>query len=338
MSKTIDTDKFSSVLRQKSVDLSSHRLLVTRLAGSEQEGDLSAPPNCNGFGRIRHFRRKTSDVWPTNPLPIDPACKALGLNATDELAAQVFQNASCNWRCWYCYVPFALLNANPAHSSWMSPADLIDLYLRETNQPIVIDLTGGQPDLVPEWVPWMMKELTDRGMADQVYLWSDDNLSNDYFWQYLSENERRVVAEYKNYGKVCCFKGFNPSSFSFNTQASADLFERQFALMDRCISSGIDVYAYATFTTLTKEGIADDMKLFLDRLQSIHPNLPLRLVPLEIQAFSPVVNRMEERHEESVKNQQFAITAWVDELIKRFSSSERQTRICDVSISLGGLT
>lgn len=88
MGKIIDTDKFSSVLRQKSVDLSSHRLLITRLAGSEQEGDLSAPPNCNGFGRIRHFRRKTSDGWPPNPLPIDPACKALGLNATDELETE----------------------------------------------------------------------------------------------------------------------------------------------------------------------------------------------------------------------------------------------------------
>jgi len=337
MGKTIDTDKFSTILRQKSVDLSSNRLLVTRLAGSEQESDLSAPTNCNGFGRIRHFRRLTSDGWPSNPLPIDPACKALGLNTTDDLTAQVFQNASCNWRCWYCYVPFALLNANLSHSSFLSPSELIDLYLSEVNRPIVIDLTGGQPDLVPEWVPWMMKELTDRGLADQVYLWSDDNLSNDYFWKYLSENERRVVSEYKNYGKVCCFKGFSASSFSFNTRASSEMFDRQFALMERYISSGIDVYAYATFTTLTSDGVADDMKSFLDRLQSIHPNLPLRVVPLEIQAFSPVIDRMDETHEVSIRKQQFAINAWLDELKRRFSFSELATRICDVSIEMGAL-
>ncbi len=159
MGKTIDTDKFSTILRQKSVDLSSNRLLVTRLAGSEQELDLSAPTNCDGFGRIRHFRRLTSDGWPSNPLPIDPACKALGLKTTDDLTAQVFQNASCNWRCWYCYVPFALLNANLSHSSFLSASELIALYLNEVNRPMVIDLTGGQPDLVPEWVPWMMKAL-----------------------------------------------------------------------------------------------------------------------------------------------------------------------------------
>ena len=65
-----------------------------------------------GFGRIRHFRRSTSPGWPSNPLPIDPACKFLGTPAEDVARAQVFQNAVCNWRCWYCFVPFELLSAN----------------------------------------------------------------------------------------------------------------------------------------------------------------------------------------------------------------------------------
>jgi len=53
----------------------------------------------------------------------------------------------------------------------------------------MIDLSGGQPDLTPEWIPWMMEELNNRGLTDKVYLWSDDNLSNDYFWKYLSDAE-----------------------------------------------------------------------------------------------------------------------------------------------------
>src|SRR5690606_36319878 len=127
-----------------------------------------------------HFRREASPGWPPNPLPIDPASKILGITAADLLRAQVFQNASCNWRCWYCFVPFSLLGANEALSGWLSASELIDLYLNESSRPRVIDLSGGQPELVPEWVPWMMRELTDRGLEREVYLWSDDNLSNDY--------------------------------------------------------------------------------------------------------------------------------------------------------------
>jgi len=112
----IDTDKFSSTLRDKSVDTVNRRLLITRLEGSEQESDFTVPANCGGLGRIRHFNRETSAGWPDNPLPIDPACRALQLPPTDSVRAQVFQNASCNWRCWYCYVPFPLLNGDPTKS------------------------------------------------------------------------------------------------------------------------------------------------------------------------------------------------------------------------------
>jgi hypothetical protein len=159
MSALIDTDRVSARYRESAIDLKGHRLLVTNFRGTEQERDLSEPPNCRGFGRIRHFRRETNAGWPPNPLPIDPACKALGLPATDLLRAQVFQNAVCNWRCWYCYVPFPLLAGNREHSDWLSPATIINLYLDQPEPPSVIDLTGGQPDLTPEWVPWMMAEL-----------------------------------------------------------------------------------------------------------------------------------------------------------------------------------
>ena len=105
--------------------------------------------------------RDDGDGWPHNPLPIDPACRALRLSNDDALQAQVFQNAACNWRCWYCYVPFRLLDAVEAAGAWLSADDLVDLYLRESEatRPGMIDLTGGQPELVPEWVPWMMEAL-----------------------------------------------------------------------------------------------------------------------------------------------------------------------------------
>ena len=241
----IDTNQVSKKYRDEAIDIAGKKLLMTQLSGSDQEADLTLPPNCRGFGRIRHFQRATNTNYPPNSLPIDPAARALGLPSSLEiLKAQVFQSAVCNWRCWYCYVPFNLLSANPSQSAWFTADELLDLYQEQENPPRVIDLSGGQPDLTPEWVPWMMEALTKRGLEKDVYLWSDDNLSNDYFWHFLDDSQKAMVKEYVNYGRVCCFKGFDATSFAFNTKADPNLFDRQFELMKRFIELGIDLYAY----------------------------------------------------------------------------------------------
>lgn len=331
----INTDVVSARYREQSIDLAAGRLLVTNFRNTEQEEDFTEPANCEGFGRVRHFHRKTSEGWPENPLPIDPACKALGLQPVDMLRAQVFQNASCNWRCWYCFVPFDLLAANRKYSDWLTPAQMIDLYLEQPAPPKMIDLTGGQPDLVPEWVPWMMNEVRARGLESEIYLWSDDNLSNDYFWRFLSDEEREVIAGYNNYGRVCCFKGFNAESFAFNTLAEPALFNRQFELMGRLLTAGIDLYAYATITSPSAEGIRDDVGRFMDRLQSLDENLPLRTVPLEVEVFTPVQNRLDEVKRQALKNQWIAVEAWQREMERRFRSEDRALNIADVPLRGG---
>ena len=319
---SIKTDDVSESLRSSSINLDEQKLLITNYVGTQQEKDLTVPPNCGGYGRIRHFYRETSEGWPSNPLPIDPAAKALGVQSTDLLKAQVFQNASCNWRCWYCYVPFNLLSANQKHSGWLSCEDLVDLYLAETERPVVIDLSGGQPDLVPEWIPWMMRVLKERGLAEQVYLWSDDNLSNDYFWKYVTTEDRQLVASYQNYGKVCCFKGFDRQSFAFNTKAAPELFDRQIKLFKRSVDLGIDVYGYATFTSPEKPK-QETMSEFLDALQEIGSEIPLRVIPLEIQEFSPSNQRsLEQVHQDAMRYQHLAISFWTNEMRRRFAPSQ----------------
>jgi uncharacterized Fe-S cluster-containing radical SAM superfamily protein len=227
---SIPTDEYSADLRTRAIRPETQQILISRIAGSDQELDLSEPPNCDGYGRVRHFRLTTTPPWPTNQLPIAPASHALGIPTADVMTAQVFQNAACNWRCWYCFVPFSMLSAKTSNSAWLSAAEMIDLYLAEAedHRPLVIDCSGGQPDLVPEWVPWMLRELRKRGLGESVYLWSDDNLSNDYFWRYVSPPDRQLLASSSHYGRVCCFKGFDEASFAFNTKAAPSLFTRQF--------------------------------------------------------------------------------------------------------------
>jgi uncharacterized Fe-S cluster-containing radical SAM superfamily protein len=329
---SIDTDRISAKYRVAAIDRVGHRLLVTDFRGTEQEQDLSEPTNCGGVGRIRHFRRGGTKRWPSNPLPIDPASRALRLPLVDGIRAQVFQNAVCNWRCWYCFVPFQLLAAHPKHSIWLTPEELIARYLSQPTPPQMIDLTGGQPDLTPEWVPWMMEALEAQGLSQSVYLWSDDNLSTDYLWTYLSDDERMRMATYRNYGRVCCFKGFDTESFTFNTAATPDCFDRQFVLMDRLLDLGIDIYAYATFTTPSPNGMEDAIQSFCDRLQHLDEYLPLRLVPLEVQVFTPVKRRLTPAMHSAMEYQYQAVELWQRELERRFSCQERSWNIADVPL------
>lgn len=328
----IKTDELSLKLRERSIRPETKQLLITRFDGSAQEDDLTEQPNCGGYGRIHHFRIATHDPWPDNPLPILPAAYRLQVPVERVTNAQVFQNAACNWRCWYCYVPYALLAANEQLAAWLSPSQLIDLYLAEGRRPLVIDCSGGQPDLVPEWVPWMMNELDHHGISDAVYLWSDDNLSNDYFWRYLTREQVRTVAEYRNYGRVCCFKGYGHSSFAFNTRADPALFDRQFSLLARLNDLRIDLYAYATFTAPDDSDLAKEMRSFIDRLQDIHERLPLRLVPLRIENYGVVSPRLKDVHLRALAIQEQAIIAWNEELRRRFTACELSAPMPTISL------
>jgi len=332
MTPIIDTDDFSTKLRAKAVRPATRELLVTRLAGSDQVQDLTEKPLCDGFGRIRHFKRVSSTDWVLNPLPIDPAAHRLGLPVTDGVNALVFQNAACNWRCWYCFVPFKLLNADERYAAWFTADQLVDLYLAAGRPTPMIDLSGGQPELTPEWVPWMMEALERRGLADKVFLWSDDNLSTDYFWRYLPAKEIERVRAYRMYSKVCCFKGFDSESFAFNTRAAPELFDRQFELFARYLALGIDLYAYATFTAPRALGIERKMGIFVDRLQRIHPALPLRTVPLEIIGYGVVEDRDFKQQAEAMDAQRAAIEAWKRELERRFPSELRGRSIVEIDL------
>jgi hypothetical protein len=105
---------------------------------------------------------------------------------------------------------------------------------------------------------------------------------------------------------------------------------QQLSLFRRYIELGIDLYAYATFTTPNTSNIKEDMSRFVDDLQRIRVNLPLRVVPLEIQNFAPMKSRVREEQKRAMQNQWSAIGCWQSELERRFSESERTQRISDV--------
>lgn len=335
--KLIDTATFAPTMRERILRPGSREILISRFTGSGQEADLSVPANCGGLGRVRHFERGTAEGWPENPLPLDPAIATLGLLRADRIRAQVFQNAACGWRCWYCFVPFNMLSGNEALGEWVTAQTLVDRYLAEPDRPAMIDLSGGSPDLTPEWVVWTMEALERRGVHETTYLWSDDNLSTDYVFTKLDEAQRARLAGYRNYGRVCCFKGFDADAFAFNTGADASAFEGQFQIFDRYLDLGLDLYGYVTLTGPDPAAVTAGVPRLLDRLQTLHPNLPLRVAPLRIHDFTPTKDRVEKmgqaRFAVAGPVQEAAIALWNAEMVRRFDPVQRAMNVADVPMS-----
>lgn len=324
MTAMIDTDRSAGRMRARIIQPDERRILVSRIADSRQESDVTSPTNCGGLGRIRHFRRGTSDDWPENFLPIDPACSALGLDRSELLEAQVFQNAACAWRCWYCYVPFEMLGGDERRGEWVEASELVTRYASLADRPPILDLSGGSPDLTPEWVLWTMEALEELRIADDVYLWSDDNLSTDYLFRHLAAEDLQRMARYRNYGRVGCFKGFDPSSFAFNTGANMDGYERQFDIFARTLDVGFDLYAYVTLTgpDLTDAEIEQRVGTFVERLARLDARLPFRTVPLRIDPFGPLRERpTASRFASADRVQQVAIRTWRATLASRSQST-----------------
>ena len=324
----LDIKKLSQKLRSLGISREDHEILLANFGNTEQGRDFKLPANCRGFGRIHHFRRLQGEGWPLDPLPIDPALRALGFPDADEISAEVFQSAICNLRCWYCYVDRRLITANPECSSLLSVQEMLDLYLSEENRPPMIDLSGGQPDLVPEWILWFADIIHSRRLDKEIYLWSDDNLSTDFLWRFLSKEDINRLASYKNYGRVGCFKGFDQNSFSFNTGAPPELFKVQFSLMRRLIESGFDIYGYVTLTSDQDKNLDSHIADFVDRLQlEVHPMFPLRTIPQRILEFTPTKERIRVRQQKALEIQNEAVYLWQKEIERRFSIKVREKRI-----------
>lgn len=321
-------------MRQRLIRPDTRQVLIGRLDGTAEACDKYTRVNCNGFGRIRRFNSFGIHLRsPGNTSTPKPHFR--GLPPQLPYTTQVFQLGGCNWACWYCFVDDALLAGDPSRGQFMTARELVDLYLADADPTAVLDLSGGQPDLVPEWCLWMMRELDERGLRGHTQVWIDDNLSGRWLRKLLSQHDIAYMAAFSNHSRVGCFKGFDTASFRDNTGAPAHAFAGQFKAIADLIAMGFDTYAYATFTGRAVPGrdIGAAVRTFVDRLQQVHPLLPLRTIPLEVRPYSAIVPRLPAAVAEARYPLQYlAAQVWEDELAARFSSDQRQIPYEDIAL------
>ena len=322
----IDDDLLADRLRERIVNRDEKKILIARLTTSREAQDKYTIINCDGYGRIREFRDYKlyleREIFPERPLR--PNYR--GYPPRELIQTQVFQISACNWRCWYCFVDDDRLSANRRVANFFSAESLIDLFLEEEFQPNILDLSGGQPDLAPEWTLWMVEECEKRNLLNKLYFWIDDNLSNEFLFRHLLPKDITKLAQTPNLSRMGCFKGFDEESFSFTTLAPPEKYHRQFNCAKRLIDAGFQFYAYATFMCENLVNIRHKMRNFVDNLQKVHELLPLRTTPLKIYPFSMTRTRLNASRSRALDNQKDVYLAWDEELGRRFSAEMRRLR------------
>lgn len=315
-------DAFSYNEQCRNMVLNEQEFLITEV-GTTDEDKIRLGVNCNGFGRIRLFERNKDTDWISNPLPFNPYAVVMGGGKVDTLAVQVFQIAKCNLNCWWCFLPDKYKNCSIRHTKWFTVDDLLDLYYYETKGRVkVIDISGGNPELVPEFILQFMNGIEKRNLTNEIYLWSDDVLTTDFMFTKLKKSQVQFMSEYKNYGKVACFKGIDEESFRFNTCSTLSDFNTQLIMTKKYIDAGFDIYFYIVLTVPDMNNIRSKISAFFDKLQQISYYLPLRIVPIKIKKYTNNEQRIDSFRELSISNQFEVLSVWREEISKRYSSFE----------------
>ena len=266
------------------MDLSAKRVLLSNLSiGVHGQVDV----NCDGYGRVRRF--SSYDLLLSDDDEPKPLLR--GLKPALHYRTQVFQIAACNWRCWYCFVDDELLNGHQRAARFFNAGELFQLHLEDECPPNVIDLSGGQPDLVPEWTLWMLEQADALGLRGKRLFWIDDALSTNYLYDILSADQLKFIATFQGVSRACCLKGFSQASFEYNTGLPGNGLDKQLIILKKHVAIGFDVFVYVTFTDDPRDTVDRDIELFVGRLREIHPLLPLRVVPLRVHPFSGAIRR-----------------------------------------------
>lgn len=308
-------------LRERAIRPLTKEVMLAKIPPEEVQGSKYAHINCDGYGLVRRSVTARPD-WPKIDIVPELAAAKLGVTESETMSTQIFRDGICNFRCWYCFVDYKYMAANPRYGQFMTADNMVEMYATEQDRPKVLCLSGGQPDLLPEWTKWTMEALEARGMDKNTYLWQDDNLSSDSLWRHMSRPDIDYMRQYRNYGRAACLKGISPQSFYENTGSAPQNFETQLRTLKGIVDEGFDVYPYLVMLTSDLQAAHTDVRSLVDRLQQIHHYLPLKVFPSKVVEFPQTTRRMQPQQHNMLTNQSDVLDIWSEELAQRYSGPE----------------
>jgi uncharacterized Fe-S cluster-containing radical SAM superfamily protein len=256
------------------------------------------------------------------------------------LSAQI---GLCNFHCWYCYVPEAVLRGSGAQ--YLTPQDLVDQFLKircaRESKSSVLRISGGEPFLAPDLVLDCLEYLERIGLDKEVFLWSETNLSPflseepggpvlAQIWLQQRGSRLEDLASFRNFALHPCLHGTNPSDFHQTTLAQAEFFDRLVEAFATLVRSRIAIYP----TISSNASPSDNLDSLFSKLKAIHPNLPLRfaLVTYDF-AYPPVNERLTREHRTPTRyDSRSMISKWDELLRKHYGKSYAEIPRKDVGL------
>ncbi len=253
-------------------------------------------------------------------------------NPIDYSRAFVIQVAGCVYSCVFCYVPPEITASDLNFGKYFSVKEIIDYFLRtrkEFEEPInVIRISGGEATtIIPEIILDVYSEIEK---IEGTYLWIDTNLSTTKYIEKLESDLRNIVQK-RNVGVVGCFKGVCKKDFSILTGAKPRFYEKQFETAKLFLDWKSDFYVYLP-ALIYENNIEQKTREFIERLQRLNKNLPLRVEMLIIKKYPAATRNMELKAKEGrpipKTDQRMVFDLWYNKLLPEFYSKEMLNKFC----------
>lgn len=338
-------------LRPRMIDLENKKVLLAVLAGTEQQKDLTENRFWESVFRSKiytkaedaerdHFRGEPASIAaakltiPGERVVTPRECNAVFLG----------QINGCNLNCWYCYVDRVSNSANPKYGKLFSAEEYLMQFLIEARKHQnsenpdmklnVLRISGGEVFIVPEIIVWMVEAVEKYRLEDHIYVWVDCNLATgDFYWKYLTPEQRAKIRNFKNLGVCVCHKGFDRQTFHENTGAAPEFFDRQFSLHKLLIDEGLDVYSYLYPVTGSAYKLRTRLATFIDLLRNeVSEYAPLRMATPPIKVYGPTEKRLTPERAKAIENQWKAMKIWKEELQKRYTPEELSLKPHEVPV------
>lgn len=351
--KAYDPFKLAEKLRPNMIDLEEEKVLLAVLAGTKQQKDLTKSRFWESIFRSKIYTKaEDTELNPFQGEPAGVAAEKLTIPGERIVtprecnAAFLGQINGCNLNCWYCYVDRVCNSGNPKYGKYLSAEEYLVQFLIESRKHQnstnpddklnILRISGGEVFIVPEIIVWIVKAIEKFKLEDYIYVWVDCNLvTGDFYWEYLTAEEREKIRNFENLGVCVCHKGFDKKTFYENTGADPKFFDEQFKLHRRLIDEELDVYSYLYPITASLHNLTRRLATFMDRLQEeVDYYAPLRMATPPINIYEPTREQLTLEREKALENQWEAMKIWKQELQKRFSAEELCLKLHEVSYGL----